>query len=295
MSIFKKDCPECATPNPADAISCRCGYCFDPDALARTNPDAYAHQQDRLYRDYLAARIAQAEAELAVARQLASEDPENTYKASSALLAEQALNALRAEMREVVNRLAAARAAHAGSPPAPPTPVRRPPERAARGPTPASAPPRAASPAAPRPAPAASPPMPPPAPSAAAHRTPPAPKSPAPAPAMSSRPGKKFRQLQAQRAEAIARAHAAAPRPPRAAAAVARAAPVNRGAPAHTSAPPMQECPNCTASVPADRTRCGCGYTLSRAAQEVPPLTLDAGALAILTEGLAALKNRTGG
>jgi len=292
MSIFKKDCPECATPNPADAISCRCGYCFDPDALVRTNPDAYAHQQDRLYRDYLAARIAQAEAELAVARRLASEDPESTYKASSALLAEQALNALRAEMREVVSRLAAARAARGGASPAPQAPVREPPERTAKGPAPAAAPSRAAPSSAPRPIRAARPPTPPPAPSATTPRTPPAPKQPTPAAAMSSRPSEKFRRLQAQRAEAIARARAAAPKPPRAPADVAPKAPVKRNAP---PPPPMQECPNCTASVPADRTRCGCGYTLSRAAQEVPPITLDAGALAILTEGIAALKNRTGG
>ncbi|HEY8554778.1 MAG TPA: hypothetical protein VIL43_09600 [Burkholderiales bacterium] len=289
MSIFKKDCPECAAPNPADAISCRCGYCFDPDALARTNPDAYAHQQDRLYRDYLAARIAQAEAELAVARQLASEDPENAHKASNVLLAEQALNALRAEMREVLNRLAAARAARGGSAPTPSTSVRRSPPRTPKEP--------AAVGTSSRPTPPAPMTAPQPAPSSAAHattaRTPAASKRPAATPAMSSRPSEKFRQLQAQRAEAIARARTAGPKPPRAPAPVApAAAPAKRGS---ATAPPMQECPNCTASVPADRTRCGCGYTFSRAAQEMPPITLDAGALAILTEGLSALKNRTGG
>src|SRR5205814_144213 len=105
VSIFKKDCPECAAPNPVDAVRCNCGYCFDPEALAPSDAGAYAEEQDRLYLDYLEARIAQAEAEAIVARQQANADRDNTLKAATALQAEQALNSLQAEMRQLATRL----------------------------------------------------------------------------------------------------------------------------------------------------------------------------------------------
>lgn len=47
-----------------------------------------------------------------------------------------------------------------------------------------------------------------------------------------------------------------------------------------------QECPSCTATVPVSRERCNCGYTFAKPTEQVPALTLDAGALAILTEGI---------
>lgn len=133
MSIFQKTCPECTATNSKDAISCECGYAFDPEAVARADPTEYALQQDQLYRDYLAARIVQAEAELAVAREMAHTDPESTYKASTALLAEQALNSLRAEMKQLSLRISSSpprRSANAGQraprPPSAPVPVQRP-------------------------------------------------------------------------------------------------------------------------------------------------------------------------
>lgn len=318
MSIFQKSCPECSAPNPVQAVSCRCGYCFDPDTLARTDPAEYAQQQDRLYRDYLAARIAQAEAELAVARELAKADPENAYKASGALLAEQALNALQAEMRQVTLRI--------GTAPPPPRPTPAP--RKAEAPKPVAPKPSPTKPNGARPQPilaktngpgitakariargpsavsaeTTAAPGPRPAPAAAARPTAVATGGKtAQAPKISVRPGESFRRLQAERAEAIARAKPPlvkpAVTPPKPA--TARAAVARRPAPKPADIPPipiaaakpaMQDCPNCTASVPADRQRCGCGYTFSRAAEEVPAITLDATALAILTEGISAIK-----
>jgi ribosomal protein S27AE len=105
MSIFKKDCPECATPNMVDAVHCDCGYCFEPDALGGAESAEYAEEQDRLYLDYLAARIVQAEAEVTVAREQANADGANTYKAAAALLAEQTWNAMQAEMRQLAARV----------------------------------------------------------------------------------------------------------------------------------------------------------------------------------------------
>jgi hypothetical protein len=124
MSIYQKICPECAAANPLDAISCHCGCGFDPAGNDSTD---YAEQQDRLYRDYLAARITQAETELAVARERANADPGNTHNASSALLAEQALHALQAELRQLDLKLPAAtpnRPRTTSSQPVKPTPPR---------------------------------------------------------------------------------------------------------------------------------------------------------------------------
>lgn len=122
MSIFKKDCPECARSNSVDAVRCSCGYCFDPDALAGADAAEYQEEQDRLYRDYLDARIVQAEIEMTVAREQASLEPGNTLKAAAALVAEQSLNALRAEMNQLALRLPATKPRRAPAAPKPTTP-----------------------------------------------------------------------------------------------------------------------------------------------------------------------------
>ncbi len=322
MNIFQKDCPQCAAINPVDAVNCDCGYCFDPEALARTNPAEYAHQQDRLYRDYLAARIAQAEAELIVAREQLKADPGNTYKASGVLLAEQALNALRAEMKQLTLRLSASASRRAASlAPAATrrekTPIAKPVERAHVEPAPLSMQAAAAAPKiaaamkqtsaakrvavpAPKPAPVS---RPEPAPRRAAAPKPHASPEPqtrvTPPPAVTMQPDEIFKRRQAERAEAIVRAKTALVKTAPAAAGKPREIkPPSQPAPARV--PPLlsataastQECPNCTATVPADRKRCRCGYTFSRAAEEVPPITLDAAALAILTQGVSSTKTK---
>ena len=373
MSIFQKYCPECATPNSPGAISCNCGYCFDPEALASADPSAYADQQDFLYRDYLAARIVQAEAELVVARERANAEPGSTYKASGTLLVEQALNALQAEMKQLSLRVSAAapsrRAAPiakpAVSPPRVAAPIKIPVAPKAVAPTPilskalapiAIAPPAVAkkvtpvsigaprAPAAPtksyvphkaptpvstkkpvtlpvaakpkavvtaRPATVVArvvtPPPRRPAPVLAIPATPKAPAKPSVAaptpvngqhrpinPSVTTRPNESFRRVQAQKADAITRSKAApiVSRPPQ-----TTIRPTTQRASADI--PPvvllkstsMQECPNCTAAVAATLTRCTCGYMLSSPGEEVPAVTLDATALAILTDGISSLSS----
>lgn len=327
MSIFKKDCPECATPNNVDAVRCDCGYCFDPEALAGADAAEYAHEQTRLYRDYLAARIVQAEAEFAVARERAHAEPGNTYKAAEALVAEQTLNALQAEMKQLGLR-----------PPKTTAPSRTP---IAPKATPAktSAPQAAAPTSNPPPratAVAASP--------SAARKSPPPFKKPViharrePTPAISkvestpatkrkptetteavavatkqtaipaaravsmkrepvtpvqvATPSPVFRNIQARKAEAIAKTKLAAetaPVSPAAAPAPAKRVETPAALPPVTTSAknPTQECPSCTATVPAELEKCRCGYTFSQSTKEVPALTLDAAALAILTDGIA--------
>lgn len=321
MNIFQKDCPECAAANRVDAVSCGCGYCFDPEALARTDPQEYAHQQDRLYRDYLAARIAQAEAECIVAREQAKADPENTYKASGALLAEQTVNALQAEMKRLSLRIPASKPRTA-PPVAAPVPVVTPPAvitKPVAAPTHAKAivgenqKPQAAPKATagsngatgPNRPPAAAPKLELTSGGATTRRS--AAKAPSaptvfakaqpaiPRPSITAEPDEAFKRLQAERAEAVAHAKARSAMKT-AKPAVKKSPGTQRAAspPAVPASPllvakaaPMQDCPNCTATVPADRKRCSCGYTFSRAAQEVPAIALDAGALAILTEGIS--------
>jgi len=90
-----------------DAVRCDCGYCFDPDALGGNDATEYAEEQDRLYLDYLAARVVQAEAEMIVAREQANADSSNTYKSAAALVAEQALSTVQAEMSQLSARVRA--------------------------------------------------------------------------------------------------------------------------------------------------------------------------------------------
>jgi hypothetical protein len=346
MGIFQKNCPECVATNPIDAISCGCGYCFDPEALARINPTAYADEQDRLYLDYLAARIAQAEAELVVAREQANADPESTYKASGALLAEQSLNALQAEMKQLSARLppaprarvvsvakpavrAPAKPVLAKAPVAKPvapvtrmkvsTPNHAPRAQAVRTkpPSVSKAPaPMVAKPSQPKllPAPppvaarrtvAANPPPRKPQPAAAKLATPkalPKPISVTPVnrqwrpavPATNIRPNENFRRLQSQKAEAIAQSKGAASSSPQPPVAVKAKPPTQRppaDIPPIALTPPDStlECPNCTAKVAPNVTRCPCGYVLSSPGEKVPGITLDATALAILTEGVSVV------
>ncbi len=62
MSIFTKDCPQCAETNAAYAVRCRCGFAFSTDAAdpeAQTEADI-ALEEEKLYQEYLAARAKQA-------------------------------------------------------------------------------------------------------------------------------------------------------------------------------------------------------------------------------------------
>lgn len=304
MSIFRKDCPQCARANNADAERCACGYRFEPE---NTTDAELALEQELLYRDYLAARISQAEAELNVARTQAAAEPENKTKAADALLAEQALNALRAEMQQHVLRYPALPKRVASPPPLPIAPAIK---RAALSKKPLSTPPskRPTVAAAQKPAVSVPPPprkthvlhkmavrqpaatpkpaIPKPIPTPAAKPAVPAAVKPAPSPT----PSATFRDLQARKAAAL-QSRAAPPRPMKPARpATARPADIPPLKPA-AAAPPTQECPNCTASVPIKQERCSCGYLMSRPAQDIPAISLDSTSLDLITKGLGP-KNR---
>jgi hypothetical protein len=105
-SIFEKICPQCASSKPVTTVRCTCGYCFESDKLdgsmAALENEA---QEEKLYLDYLTARLAQAEEDLKRARAAAAEDPESHNKAAEVLAAEQAMLSARAELSEQVARV----------------------------------------------------------------------------------------------------------------------------------------------------------------------------------------------
>lgn len=262
MSIFAKDCPQCAVANPASAVHCACGHCFDPDAVTdKKTAVEVAIRQERLYHDYLAAREIQAEAAYDVARADAFADPSDTYKAAYALAAEQALNTARAELRQQAQQTVQLKKLTVQSAPAPrsATPVAKPritkrkhaPAKPATAkPTSASATPAALIPA----------------------------KTPVRAVAPIAQPSRAFRARQAKHAEAIARKAIAAVEIPVTPATASPSAPAVRVAPV----PATKDCPNCTAKVPPNTARCRCGFGFNMASLEMASLPLDAAALAIL-------------
>lgn len=100
MSIFLKDCPQCAGSNPSDALFCHCGYCYDPSQV-RCHDDALIHvvNEEQNYLDYLSARVTQVQAELEAKLAAQVLAPGNTTLAADVLLARQALGSTRAELR----------------------------------------------------------------------------------------------------------------------------------------------------------------------------------------------------
>src|SRR5689334_6149282 len=99
MSIFTRDCPVCAATHPLNAVRCGCGYCFDPNKIEGVTQELEVlSQEEQLYRDYLAARAAQAEDAARAAKNAASCEPDNTVKNAEALLAQQTAMNARAEL-----------------------------------------------------------------------------------------------------------------------------------------------------------------------------------------------------
>lgn len=295
MSIFEKHCPQCTTANPVSAVLCACGYCFDPQAVTDHKAVARAAMhEERLYHDYLAARLVQAEAVYEVTRADALADPGNTYKAAQALTAEQALNTARAELRQQTDKASRLKKQAASQTPTEPTavPSQKPRaiKRKSNHPTLAARttkarvetkPVAAIAPA--KPVPVATPVI-AAAPTAKQRALPAAsaPSAPAATPRMepASAPSQAFRQRQARHAEAIARKALASATAPTVPLPIASIAPV-KAAPKQKPAA-TKECPNCTAKVPTQLPQCRCGFGFSTASIEMASLPLDAAALAIL-------------
>jgi hypothetical protein len=277
VSIFTRDCPVCAASHPVHAVRCGCGYCFDPGKVDGVTQELEViSQEEQLYRDYLAARAAQAQDAAQVAKAAAKRDPGNTVKAAEALLANQTAMNARAELEAqdaravaVKNRITVVRSRRRGksktaAPVSHPTPnlpavrevlappVAAAPQLAKPMPKPAAIIPTPIRTAAKQPAPTRpSVVLPVNAPTPAIAKPMQAPKPPS-IPVLTQvnarEPSPAFRSTQAAKAEQIA-----APTPAK---------------------PTSQDCPNCYAKVAANSKRCRCGYELPVTASQMPGLAM---------------------
>ncbi len=86
MTIFTKDCPQCADTNAAYAVRCRCGFVFGADAAgaeAQTEAEI-ALEEENLYQEYLAARAKQANSTADYAARVAAALPTDQARLKAA-------------------------------------------------------------------------------------------------------------------------------------------------------------------------------------------------------------------
>ncbi len=291
-SIFQKPCPACASGVSVAADRCHCGHVFE-SSVQNQSPQEAALRDEEMYESYLAARAEQARQAARYAEEARAEKPDDDQRIAAAELAGEVANAVEADLAaQRAKTSALRRALPVVLPPAPVAPA--PLVLAPVAPTPvAQVPVIAPNPAvvtsilAVRPAPPATPspmqasPTPAARPSAttaqkaaavlAALKSAKARESVARArqamaaeqaaavvnPAPSVIPPNSFRQDQASRAEKIMEAR---------------------------RAPDTKDCPNCTASVPLNTTRCHCGFAFISGGSDMPSLTLCTGDFTALRE-----------
>ncbi len=125
MSIFRKDCPQCAATLPVAAEECGCGYAFEPDEKRESQPSlAEIAKQEGLYEEYLRVRAEHALQAARVAADVAALDPTDNRKAVQATLGRRAAESAQAELAAQAarasqfNQLARSRAHGWQTPPA---------------------------------------------------------------------------------------------------------------------------------------------------------------------------------
>lgn len=311
LSIFQKLCPSCATSQPVGAARCDCGHVFESDGPGGASADEIALRDEELYENYLTARAAQAQEAARAAQDSLAEDPDSPEKAAAAELARQVAQSIQSDLAEQHRKITALRAAIPGVTPPAPQPTAQ--SIQARPDRPVVKKPVAASPVpkivAPKPAPASAPPP---------------PKSAAAVPATISlqpvrTPIKAIAALEALKSakarEAMERTrHATAPAEPTdavEAAGVPAKPPVPpTSVPSLKTVPPAtfraeqaakaekvmdalqaapaqhKDCPNCTAAVPTNTTRCHCGFAFTTGGNDLPTLTLCTGDFTALRNSL---------
>ncbi len=184
MSIFQKDCPQCAASHAVYALRCPCGYCFDPEQMEGTvQMLELVAQEEQLYLDYLSARLEQARNAARAAVTDLSTARSDRYFTDQAAAAMETLRSVEATLaaqgRKVDQTLQAVAAAMACEPQMPSARTLRPSRPGGSPPRPISGGPVEALPS----------------------RTPPT--ATAGAPAASHRPGAGFRMLQADHAARV--------------------------------------------------------------------------------------------
>lgn len=255
-SIFQKVCPACAINVSVSASQCRCGHHFESDNSS--SADDALHDEE-LYELYLAARVEQTRQAMVAAFEMHNADPENADKKAALELsrnvAKDVEDDLRAQREKITSLRNAGTSTLPRSNPAPAGIPALAPSLTRNAPSPAR-------PAAPRsiaaPAPGVN------GPTAAASRISgvlsalkEAKARETAAPVPSAKASAQFRQEQGARANKVMET-------------LASETAVN--------------CPNCTATLPANIARCACGYTFPRSSANIPSLTL-------CTSDFTALRN----
>lgn len=316
-SIFQKPCPACAANVSIGAERCSCGHIFE--SSQNQSPQEAALRDEELYESYLSARAEQAhQAAESAARELA-ENPSNPELISAAELAREVARSIDVDLEAQRNKISALRRA------LPPKPVVLPPlpkievPKAAPQPQVATvATPIALAPVLEPMAVAAAP--------AAASAKPVMEKieiKPIPAQPVVPSPSKTKNTVRVSAAHKAAevlaalksaKAREAARRAREALEAEAKFAKqvsanpdiLVQAAPAHVPPPAFRqdqaakaervmearkvaedkECPNCTATVPLNTSRCHCGFTFVSGNNELPSLTLCTGDFTALRNSL---------
>jgi hypothetical protein len=112
VGIYDKTCPQCMASSTAATARCTCGYLFDSSGSdERSLTLERIAREEKLFEEYLEARLAQAQEAAIVATRAADLDPENQRKAIEASRAKRAAG--RAAVGLATQRIKAAQAAHA--------------------------------------------------------------------------------------------------------------------------------------------------------------------------------------
>ncbi len=109
LGIYDKACPQCTADNAAGAIRCACGFIFDTADADGSGPSPQeTAEEERLFQEYLAARVAQAIEQATVAVHAADVDPENERQAIEAIRAQASVEKAKAELAAQQARVAKA-------------------------------------------------------------------------------------------------------------------------------------------------------------------------------------------
>ncbi len=99
LGIFDKACPQCTADNAAGEIRCACGFIFDTADADGSGPSPQeTAEEERLFQEYLTARVAQAIEQATVAAHGADIEPKNERRAIEAIRAQAAVETAKAEL-----------------------------------------------------------------------------------------------------------------------------------------------------------------------------------------------------
>lgn len=109
MSIFDKDCPLCGSELPVSADGCACGFSFEPNSLEETAQELeLAAQDEKLYANYLSARVAQTKEAIESVKIVLEREPERQDLLNDLKNAESEHEAALSEFKAQNEKLAAA-------------------------------------------------------------------------------------------------------------------------------------------------------------------------------------------